>query len=123
MKMNKKLLFLLAFSGLLALSGVAHGDTINIPNPLCLPGGTSCINSFGELIAAVSRYILGFISVLAVIVFIWAGILFVVSRGDPGKIKEAQHMVLYAVIGIGIAVAGEGLIRVVQAVIGPTPSP
>lgn len=112
--MNKKLFSLLAVTALLTVAGAAYGATINIPNPLANSG----VNNFCDLLTRVSNYILGFIATLAIIVFIWAGILFIISRGDPGKTKDAQNMILYAVIGIGIALAGKGLLGVITAVIG-----
>jgi len=87
----------------------AHNATIT--------GGTgTCINDFPSLISTISQYILGIIGILATLMFLIAGILFVVSHGDPGKITTAKHAAIYAAIGVAIAVAGEGFIKVIQAV-------
>ncbi|OGZ67204.1 MAG: hypothetical protein A3C58_00220 [Candidatus Staskawiczbacteria bacterium RIFCSPHIGHO2_02_FULL_34_10] len=51
---------------------------------------------------------------LSVIMFIWAGVLFLTARGDPSKIILARGAVLWAVIGIIVAIVGfsaEGIIR------------
>jgi len=47
--------------------------------------------------------------VLAVFFIIWGGLKFISSRGEPGKIKEAQDTILYAVLGLVIAIVA-GLI-------------
>jgi ABC-type antimicrobial peptide transport system permease subunit len=38
--------------------------------------------------------------IVAVIVLIIAGFLYVTSNGDPGKVKTAKNAILYTVIGI-----------------------
>lgn len=97
--------------------------SITLPNPLCTggPGSPGCINSFTGLLTQITTYILNIIGGLAVIMFIWAGILFVTSAGDPSKITKARHVVIYAIIGIAIALAGKGLIAVITEVIGSSP--
>jgi len=42
---------------------------------------------------------------LAVVIFIYAGILFVTSAGDPGKITRAKQAVIIGVIGVFIGVS------------------
>ena len=40
--------------------------------------------------------------VVAVIMIMWAGFLYVTARGDPGQIKKAHDALLWAVIGAAI---------------------
>ena len=37
---------------------------------------------------------------LIIIMFIWAGILYLTARGDPEKFKKANLAVIFAIIGI-----------------------
>lgn len=120
--MNKKIVFIISCAVLMGMSGLAFAETIQLPNPLCdpnRPAGSPCIDSFTTLIAAVTTFIMTYvIGGLAVLMFVWAGILFVTSGGDPGKIDKAKHALTWAVIGTIVAFAGTGLILVVKSVIG-----
>jgi hypothetical protein len=76
-----------------------------------------CINDFPSLIAKISSYIIGVIGSLAVIMIIWAGILFVTAGANPSNVEKAKKVLLYAIIGIAISLAGAGLVAVIKAVL------
>lgn len=100
----------------MALAG--NVPVINIPNPLCPnPGTSGCIDSLPSLITAIGSYIMTLIGSVAVLVFIWAGMLFLWSAWEPSKLNDAKKAVWYAIIGIAIALSGQGLLSVIQAVI------
>lgn len=54
---------------------------------------------------------------LSVIMFIWAGILYLTSGANPGNVQRANKVVLYAVIGLAIALSGAGLIQLIYSII------
>jgi intracellular sulfur oxidation DsrE/DsrF family protein len=56
------------------------------------------------------------LGVLVVIMFIWAGITFVTSEGDPGKIGKARDRLLYGIIGIIVALLAGGVLMLIQSV-------
>lgn len=118
--MNNNLFFLTVFIGLFGLVIFVSAVQIELPNPLCTGGTGSpdCIESFPQLIAKITDYVLALIAGLAVIMFIWAGILFVTSAGNEGRLGSARRALWWAVIGAAIALAGKGLIEVIKAVIG-----
>ena len=118
--MNKKI-FLVLFL-LFGLVSFTSATIVTLPNPLCPSGSGSqgCIDSFPSLIQTITNYITTLITAIVVIVFIWAGILFVTSGGSEQKISTAKKMLLWAVIGTGIALAGQGLVAVITAVFGFT---
>ena len=108
MKKNLILLFVtLIFLG----SAVSiSAQVITLPNPLA-------VDNFTDLIANIVTYITGLIAGIAVLVFIWAGILYLTSGANPSNIQKANKAVLYAIIGLGIALAGTGLIVLIQTII------
>jgi hypothetical protein len=59
----------------------------------------------------------------AVIVMLVAGFFFLTAAGDPAKFKTAQMMVLYAVIGVIVAISAKAIVYFVQDVIGGSTSP
>ncbi len=109
--MKKNLTFLIVFISLLGLAHLALA-TISLDNPL------SGVNSFSDLIAKIALYIAGLVVALSTIMFVWAGILFLTSGGNPGQVAKARHAVIYAVIGLAIAIAGAGLVDLIKMIIG-----
>jgi len=56
---------------------------------------------------------------LIVIVFIWAGVKYLLTRGDPGKITEANHMVVWALVGAAVVMlawSAESLVRFILGI-------
>ncbi len=127
--MNKKFVFLLLFSCLFLSAHVVFADTVTLPNPLCLnmanpcQSSPTCICNLTDLIKKITDYISGIIAILATLMFVVSGIMFVASAGNPGKIEQAKKVAIYAAIGAGIALAGKGLVDVIVAVIGASPTP
>ncbi len=54
---------------------------------------------------------------LVVIMFIWAGILYLTARGDPEKFKQANLAVLFAIIGIIVAILGYRIVATLRNII------
>lgn len=53
------------------------------------------------------------VAVIAVIVIIIGGILYMTSQGDPGKIQRAKGAILYAVIGLVIVLLAFAIVNFV----------
>ncbi len=102
--------FLLSLIILLNIASPTLAQII-LPNPLYA-------NNFVSLVCGIANYIAGFVGALAVIMFIWAGILFLTSAGNEGQLTKARKAVLWATIGLAIALAGGGLIQLVGMIIG-----
>lgn len=51
---------------------------------------------------------------LVIIMFIWAGILYLTARGDPEKFKRANLAVIFAIIGIIVALLGYRIVATLQ---------
>ncbi len=45
----------------------------------------------------------------SVIVFIWAGFLFLTAHGDPNKLTSARHAVIWGAIGVAIALLASSI--------------
>lgn len=119
--MNKKLFFLLILFSLLVFSNSVIAVTVTLPNPLCPGGGPNsptCTNDFQELIRKITDSILILIGGLAALMFIWAGILFVTSAGNEGRLGSAKKALWWAIIGTAIALTGKGLVIAITAIIG-----
>lgn len=67
-----------------------------------------------------AKVILGLIDIalflaglLAVVMIIWGGYLFIFGNGDPGQITNARKTILNAVIGLAIAILASQIVRFV----------
>lgn len=57
------------------------------------------------------------VGVAATIMVIISGLLYVTSAGDPSRAKTAKDTLLYAVIGLGIAILAGGAITFISAIV------
>jgi hypothetical protein len=122
--MKKSLLLMLMCVMLLGTASfVLAANVVTLPNPLC-PGGAGsagCIDSIPRLISQIATYISTIVGALAVIMFMWAGICFLLSGAMPSYLEHGKHALIWAIIGTAVALAGVGLIAVITAVIGNPP--
>ncbi|MBQ6375531.1 hypothetical protein IJJ37_01185 [Candidatus Saccharibacteria bacterium] len=59
---------------------------------------------FSNALQGILNGIIGFLGVVAVIVIVIGGVMYMTSQGDPGKTKKAKDTILYATIGLIISV-------------------
>jgi hypothetical protein len=72
---------------------------------LCSGGGCSDANIWPTLLGW-SYFILGVVCVVMVVV---GGIWYVISEGEPEKIKKAQMTITYAIIGLVVAIGAAAI--------------
>lgn len=91
------------------------------PNqPICTQTNQSTLPQLIKRIVDIMLFLIGAISVLMVII---GGIRYVTSGGDPQQVKAAKDTVLYAVIGIVIAILAYAIVNFVVNQFAPgTPS-
>lgn len=110
----KKILFLFSLIVFLSLTSTASASQLILPNPL------DPVGDFPTLLTNIATYIAGIVGTLAVLMYVWAGILYLTSGTNPGNIQKANQGVFYATIGLAIALSGAGLIALVRNIIlGP----
>ena len=107
--MNKKTAILVVSIYSLCMASTAFAQSI--PNPL---GG---VNSFPQLLKNIATGIGLLIGSLATIMIVWAGILYLTSGGNPQKIQTAKTALIYAVIGIVIALAASAISQIIMGIL------
>lgn len=80
-------------AGLLALVPSAAFAQGALTNPLVTSDLTTII---GRIVAA----LLGLSGALALLVFVWSGIMMMLAAGSPDKIKKAKASLVWATIGL-----------------------
>ncbi|MDO4902587.1 MAG: hypothetical protein Q4A21_03505 [bacterium] len=63
-----------------------------------------------SIVPNVIRILAWVVGVLSVIMIIWAGIQYVISSGDSGKIGKAKNTLIYAVVGLVIAISAGAIV-------------
>lgn len=92
------------FSGI-ALAGSA-GEFIGPESNVV---GTS--GSLRDLVLKIVNFFLGFLGLLAVIMVIYGGFLYISSAGNDEKVGQAKKILLYAVLGIVVIVVSFALVN------------
>jgi hypothetical protein len=58
------------------------------------------INDFMVLAINVSNWILGIVGSLTLVMFIWGGVMFMISSGASDKVGQAKKIIVAAVVGL-----------------------
>ena len=75
-----------------------------------------------EFIVAFSDYISGFLIIIGAgffIMIIYAGFLWMWAKGNEDQVERAKKMILTALIGLGIIIAGRLIAEVVFSILSP----
>ena len=78
---------------LVLISTISICQAASLPNPL----GTTNIP---ELIGRIIKQVLGIVGSLALVMFIYGGLTWMISGGNEEKIKKGKGIIIWAVFGI-----------------------
>ncbi len=82
--------------------------TIDVPTDL-----QKAPTSLSDVIKNITNVLLWIVGVVAVIVLIIGGLMYITSAGDTEKTKRAKDAILYAVVGIVIAALAYAIVNFV----------
>lgn len=113
--------------GLVAMPATASATTLNVfdcsgtaaDTDICKSAPDS--NAFATFIKTIvdtMLYVLGAVSVVTIII---AGIRYTTSHGDPKAVEVAKNTLLYAVIGLIVAVMAYAIVNFVADTFQPKP--
>lgn len=86
------------------LPALAHADTIYLINPL---GVTDPRVLAGRLIAGV----LSIIGSLTLLMFVYAGVLWITAQGDAKKVQRGKDIMVWATLGLGVIAGSYVLVQ------------
>jgi len=89
---------------------LAAATTYTIPNPL---GTTDITTLFSKL----STALLDIAVPIAVIMYIWAGVLLLVSNGNPQRVSRAKEILKFTTIGLVIIFIAGGLVDLIRSIL------
>jgi hypothetical protein len=109
--MMKNLLIFGLFFGILVLSA-PYALALEIPNPLG-PGG----KDIPTLIDKIATWLLEIGATIAVIIVLYAAVLFMTSGGNQARVTMARQTLWYAIIGLAILLLAKGVTLFIQNVL------
>lgn len=73
-------------------------------NDYIICGGNNNEDKLMSTIGNVLNTIYGLIAIIAVVMIVIAGVKYMTSQGDPGKVAGAKNTIMYAIIGLIIVI-------------------
>jgi len=121
MVINMKKTFLLAAVSLfLLLGGSPAGAESSSSDPIGIDkarGIDATVKSdFETTFTAFLNYFIGFLGLLVVAMFIYAGVIFVTAQGETEQIEKAKKIILWAVVGLLIVMLSFVIVSTISGV-------
>ena len=118
MNMNKKLLFLIVLLAVVIFPNIAPAVAAgtSIANPL------TGVPDFQTLICNIAVKVSELVGALGTLMLLVAGIFYVTSAGDPGRVTAAKKALTFAIAGMAIGLAAVGIVGLINQIIGSTAS-
>ena len=94
-------------------------------NPACTAGAAVNIETFGMCCAINSLYVvINWIFIvlvaIAVVLFLMGAFTLVTAAGSPEKVAQGRNFILYAIVGLAVALLARAVPAVARALIGAT---
>jgi len=70
----------------------------------------------GEILLTFIDWAVMMVGVLAVIIFIYGGFIYLTAQGESQKIEMAKKIIIYAIIGIAVSILGLVVVRTVDSI-------
>ena len=78
---------------------------------------TGVPSNFDSAVLNATNWILGFVGMIAVLMIIWGGVVYLTSAGDEDKARTGKKTLTYAIIGLVVAGIAYALVDVVVSTI------
>ena len=62
------------------------------------------------LISTILSFVFGIVGALAVLFITISGFRYIVSAGDPQKVAQAKEGIIYALVGLAVAISAEAIV-------------
>jgi hypothetical protein len=74
-------------------------------------------SSVADVLSMVANYVIGALLLMAVFYILWAAFTFITSAGETEKVSEARKRIMYAGIGVVVALLAKGIVSLVLAAV------
>jgi hypothetical protein len=79
------------------------------------PGAGFFSGDFASLFGRVTNFLIFLVGAVSILVLVITGFKFVISTGNPQKTKEAWESIIYAAIGLVVALAAYAIVSYVRS--------
>ncbi len=102
-------LVFLNFNPVLAADGTVNATNTDSSQSLTNPLGD--IDSPNALIGKVINSIIGVVGSIALLMFIYGGFVWMLSGGNPNKIKQGREIIVWSILGLAVILFSYALVR------------
>lgn len=83
-----------------------------------IEGPLEGINTVGDLINTLMKFLIPLAGIILLLVLIWGGYDFMMSGGNPEKVKSAQAKITTGIIGFVLLVLAYLIVRIISFIFG-----
>jgi hypothetical protein len=102
----------------ISTGALAGNESDKVKREACYATGDQNVETVWTFVRTVINWILIAVGLICVIFIIWGGIRYATSGGDTEKVKNAKNTLLYAIIGLAIALLAAVIVNIVFDVTG-----
>jgi len=98
-------------------------ESVAEENKLEVPPGLSDLNKLGniDIPTVIGRFIkigIGIIGTIALVMFVYGGLLWMISAGSPEKTKKSMDIMLWAALGVMVILASYAIVTFIFDLVG-----
>lgn len=112
-------IFGILFSLVLFFLVISNGAMVMAQNniPTISPVSDLTLTGITTIFGNIANWILGIVAIIAVVILIYAGFLFMTAGGEEDKLASAKNYLKYGLIGLGIAILAFSGVTLVQSIL------
>mgnify|MGYP000986349469 FL=1 len=117
----KKIGFTIAFVGLLGVSSLAAASLLTSDASAQVSSGINAATtsemqgkSVNSTVGSIVNVLLWVVGILSVTMIVWSGFKYITSAGDTSKLASAKSTLIYAVVGLIIAILAYAIVTFVR---------
>ncbi len=81
-------------------------------------GGISTASDLVTLILGLVNWVAWLVALVAVLFGLYSGVLFITAGGDEAKVEKAKNILLYAIVGIVVAILAFSIVSISRSITG-----
>ncbi|MBQ3294706.1 hypothetical protein IJG98_03230 [Candidatus Saccharibacteria bacterium] len=116
----------LSLFGAMAVSGLAFAtdedsdlcQNMSVPAELRKAAGCDVTDKVDTLVVKIVKWVLFAVGLLAVVMIIVGALRMTTSAGDAGAVAKAKNMIVYAVVGLVVAILAYAIVNFVMRNVG-----
>ncbi|MFC1678392.1 hypothetical protein ACFLZ9_01495 [Patescibacteria group bacterium] len=117
-----KILYILITSLILSIVLIGQINVVFagsiMPEGECKDSGSCELSDLAQLAISIARWILGIVGSLALLAFVYGGVLFLISGGNRETVQKGKQVMIGAVIGLAIVFASYLIVGFVLQAMG-----